>query len=153
MKTFMLLSFILLTACNQSLHYDKAVSITADFKPYVDDFVSEGKIVGKTIVIDNLSIHFIPTLEGSVIGECWGRNYGTAGTPSILISKEYWDYANEVERHVLLFHEMGHCVLGRNHVETMQPFGVTSIMYPYLESWTIYSNNWAYYMHELFYGF
>lgn len=149
----MLLSFILLTACNQSLQVDKGVSITSDFKPYVQDFIDEGKAVGKTIVIDNLSIHFIPALDGSVIGECWDRGHGTTGIPSILISKEYWDYANDVERRVLLFHEMGHCVLWRDHVETWQPFGVTSIMYPYLEGWTMYTNNWAYYMHELFYGF
>jgi hypothetical protein len=144
-----------LAGCNTKLHIEKLVSIDPTFQSYVNDFVREGKAVGKNIVIDNLSIHFTNNLTGETLGECFSYNHGTDGTPLILINSQDWLAEIDDYKRIVMFHEMGHCVLWREHITTFNgPFGyITSIMFPYIQNdVSIYYSNWSYYMKELFYG-
>lgn len=149
-----LLPLLLLLIGCQATHIPKGVIIEAQLQPYVDDFIAEGKSQGKSITIDNLIAKFAH-LDEDTLGECWRYDNADDGTPKILIDIDSWEDETDVERRVLLFHELGHCVLNREHIETWDINGliVSSIMYPYLESESMYSRNWTYYMWELFHGF
>ena len=34
-----------------------------------------------------------------------------------VLNISYWNKATDIEREVLLFHELGHCILGRSHLD------------------------------------
>jgi hypothetical protein len=53
-----------------------------------------------------------PTALGEIIGECYGVGYG-GGT--IEIDKSYWDNVDSLTQEILLYHELGHCVLSEGH--------------------------------------
>jgi hypothetical protein len=150
-KTLALLLFSLsLSSCSRGPIPGKVVDIAPEFKPYVEDFIANGKNQNVSIVIDDLSIQFGAMHYSNSIGECYMHDRGTSGTPEIVINKAAWDSYSVTSREALLFHEMGHCVLWREHVSTWTGSIVTSIMYPYIQVDSMYLNNWNYYMNELF---
>ena len=58
--------------------------------------------------VDHIPIYF-EDLDGFVIGTCYYsafRNY-------IEIDKNYWDEFNAAEKEQIIYHELGHCALGR----------------------------------------
>jgi hypothetical protein len=97
------------------------------FEHYVNLFQEQAADLGQTIEVSDLVIRFkhIPIEDKKVVlGICWrGGNH----VPTIDIDPEHWKGMSMVERELLMFHEMGHCLLRRDHVEDY-----TSIMNPYL---------------------
>jgi hypothetical protein len=47
----------------------------------------------------------------------------------ILISRQYWNKAEDVEKKALMYHELAHCALYKGH-----DYDPTSIMFPYVHS-------------------
>lgn len=39
----------------------------------------------------------------------------------VKIDQQYWDVSSDWERRMLVFHELGHCYLGKDHNDTMLP--------------------------------
>ena len=67
----------------------------------------------------------------------------------INIDPEFWAIASDVEKEEVVFHELGHCILGRDHEETVLEEGIPkSIMFPYVFEWE-YQNYRSYYVAEL----
>lgn len=65
----------------------------------LNDFGTTGEISG---------IH-----EDGVAGTC---QYGTH-INHVTVDIDYWNRANNLQREFVIFHELGHCVLGRDHEE------------------------------------
>jgi hypothetical protein len=132
----------------------KVVRIDPAFTSYVDDFVSDGAIVGYNVVIDDLIIEFTNNLTQETLGQCqFGDEYNT---PVITIDSQDWPNETDEYRKIVLYHELGHCQLNRQHVTTgtilQSNCSATSIMYPYIQDTTnMYSENWNWYVKELFY--
>lgn len=149
---FILMSLV---GCNQSL-IQKDLSLDPQLTPYAKEFVTTSEAYGHPLVIDNLSMHFGTNLGPDILGECWAKNKGINGTPTVLISSELWPDLSEIERKAVVFHELGHCVLWLEHDENWIRIGpdyiTRSIMYPYIQPEIIYLNYWNYYMNELFNG-
>jgi hypothetical protein len=62
------------------------------------------------VVVEDLIVKFGP-LDSSKLGLCTrGR-----GTPTITINEASWKALDEEEKEILLFHEMGHCILELTH--------------------------------------
>jgi hypothetical protein len=101
------------------------------FEHYVNLFQEQAADLGQDIQVSDLVIRFkhIPIEDEKVtLGVCWrGGNH----SPTIDIDPEHWKGMSMVQRELLMFHEMGHCVLRRSHVEDY-----VSIMNPYLISRT-----------------
>ncbi len=130
------------------------LSVDPEFQPYLDEFIQESKNQGRPVEVNNLSIQFVNTLPSETLGQCFSYNDGGDGTPIIIIDWQDWQIETPDYKKIVLFHELGHCVLWRQHIYTFNgPAGdVTSIMYPYiLHTTTVYTDNWDYYMHEMFY--
>ncbi len=120
------------------------VSIDSEFLPYVTQFHSDAiGTTGKEFKIEDLVMEFnndIINLNEN--GRCTTA-YNT--TPLIYISKQWWDAStDEIAKQTLVYHELGHCILGRLHNKTqvivtindgfggISPFIVyESIMNPY----------------------
>lgn len=82
---------------------------------YVIDLEKEG-IIGNISEIEN----------EHAVGVC---NYNANEPNTIIIDASYWKRVNELRREKIVFHELGHCLLGRHHRDDVDEKGVcVSIM-------------------------
>lgn len=99
--------------------------------------------------------NFVPIyfskLKGNHVGECrWFK--GLKLFRNIHLDEDYWEKSDEYEREALIFHELGHCVLDREHDDSIifvdsgpRP---KSLMNSFLFS--EYKKNRGYYIWEMF---
>jgi hypothetical protein len=95
-------------------------------EPYVESFKAEARQRGVltapvVAVFDDLR-HIVPPVEGkTVLGTC------TSGV--VRIDRSYWlrFTTTDADREALMYHELGHCALGRGHAE-----GWTAHTHPHL---------------------
>ncbi len=132
--------------------------IHPDVKPHVDRFIELGKQHrGADFTIPNINIDIGKAndltdqfLLSNVLGWCkpW------FSPREILLDEEYWQSAGTLDREQLVFHELGHCALDREHNETWaRDDWPTSIMYPSNEiDQHKYAAWYDYYIKELFTG-
>jgi len=103
---------LILLSCSCAVEFDVLA-----FKLYYDRFNHEAHIRNVNVDAYIMPIRFEPMPKGShAIGTCYLFDH-------IGINKEFWSWASEDQREVLIFHELGHCVLFQDHTETgiMQP--------------------------------
>lgn len=118
------------------------------YQKYVEGFVKAGKEQGVQISVATLQIlpdYKMPMAFGGVC---------VSSIKVIFINGKVWNQITNSQREGLIWHEMGHCVLGREH-ETYSLDGVHpgSIMYPSMfrgEALKFYIGNKSYYKRELF---
>lgn len=93
--------------------------ILKDFIRYVDGFYEQAKIRNVSVNKKNsdaLSIGYSFNLtDYNTLGEC------NVPATKIGISESYWLSASDAEKEVLVFHELGHCLLGRRHEDGLMP--------------------------------
>jgi hypothetical protein len=158
--SFKLISLIFLTslvACSKA----EPVKDYGVFAPYVEKFVQVASEQGRPVTIDQLQIRF-----GNA-EEVKGRSQVAAAiaictyyddVPTIVVDQKWWDEklpklkeSGSVAEQIL-FHEMGHCILKRHHVNEMDPIEQVpaSIMYSKYIKGDVYEKRRASYYEELF---
>jgi len=157
MKKLLLLLILVLPGCGTiditDIFIDKKLEIHPDLKKYVTKFEKVAKHHNKNIKIDNLILTFADDLgkndvrNASIIGKCYYED-----TPRVVIDEDhFYNSLDGNEKELLVFHELGHCILKRKHLKTKTKKGTPkSIMYPILFSGDTYSYHYKYYMKELF---
>jgi hypothetical protein len=125
---------------------------TDEFKLYAQKFEAYSAIYsGKPVSIYNLIIRFgTDPNKKTRVGWC-AIDYKK--TPTIYIKKDYWDVADNTRKEALMFHELGHCVLGRRHNSNSYegiPALPISLMYPNMEVASYYPYKKEEYLEELF---
>lgn len=116
-------------------------NIDPEFNSLVQKFEQEQN---ETVYVD---ITF-KKIEPPAVGLCWRYEESKTGV-SIEIDPDYWFSTTETKKEVLLFHELGHCILGRDHEEEKLYYTIPkSIMFPYVfeTSYLLYR---SYYVDEL----
>jgi hypothetical protein len=95
--------------------------VDAELASYLEDFIIEGEARGYQPVIDPgiLDIRF-DTLTGAVTGQCLTYSDGRR---EIKVSTSFWANAAAFDKEFLLFHELGHCLLDREHLDTQRADG------------------------------
>lgn len=144
MKYSLLFIFILI-GCGQNT---SQFSISG-FESYYGTFVGKTNTSSNNIIIQlgDLS-NYDPSSGLYYIGLCsYGQN------PTVTIDQGYWSTASEIDRQELIDHELGHCILGRQHRNDTLPNGnPASIMNAYHFSGAVMNQSSEYYYHELVYG-
>jgi len=113
-----------LSSCTES-HENE---IEAELQLYFNSFIEEASVHGMEISLDEIDIGgYIANIEErGTLGQC--KSYSN-GSKEIVIDQPYWDRVDEMEREYLVFHELGHCILGREHLDSRDASGIcTSIM-------------------------
>jgi hypothetical protein len=107
-KEYFILGFLILI---MSCHKEKVQIIPFIFEDYVEVFFQEANLRGQDIrLVDfNLEIDLVTIEDNNVAGRCI-RN-----RDKIEIDKGYWEDSDPQEKEWLIFHELGHCILDRNH--------------------------------------
>lgn len=130
------------------------VKHNTSFNKYIDQFQEEArKIRGESFTADNLIITFGigNTLSTGTNGRAINFN-GKGGLYNVvLINKDHWDGSSEHERELLIFHELGHNILGRVAHETtfINKYPISIMCFPKPMD-GMYSDNRDFYMKELF---
>ncbi|MCB0632332.1 MAG: hypothetical protein R2824_19250 [Saprospiraceae bacterium] len=127
-------------------------TIQEELVPYFDRFQEEGAARGVTVdfVAAQLSAVLDDIAEPNVSGQC----YYNGGDPNrLVIDRAFWSQASDIKREFVIFHELGHCYLGRSHLDTANPDGTcVSMMHSGLSGCRNAYNSWtrSAYLDELF---
>lgn len=116
---YWLIGILLISACNED---EEAVYVESELQAYFDAFEAEAQARNVSIDWNEASVSaYLSDIENaSVYGRCIRLS---EQNPKIEINQTYWDSASEMEREYLLFHELGHCVLGRKHDDSKDGSG------------------------------
>jgi len=126
---------VILLACGKS--NDFVYDVPWEFDLHVKKFEEEARARGQNITIDNLIIKY----DASVSSVYCGKSNVISSTNDvqkiILINPQAcWQNLTQLE--TLIFHELGHCILGRQHDTSRMPKGdAKTIMFP--DDITLYS--------------
>jgi beta-lactamase regulating signal transducer with metallopeptidase domain len=136
----------------------KAEVQLGEFASYLQQFQKASKTyalvnlkqINNELKIKNLKIELGTVNTDSELGVCELNRE----SPTIIINKNLWESLTQVQKEMLLFHELGHCILGRTHKNTFISADQTtipaSLMSSILISEKSYSNYRDYYLQELF---
>lgn len=121
-------------------------STDPEFIPYIQDFEY---YYGQDV---SIPIGFGDEKEG-IAGTCHYRwDHGRIVGDFIMVDRGYWPKMTFIQQKNLIFHELGHCVLGRDHVPWNN--GVmacpSSFMYEAVMSDYCLQTNWDLYIKEMF---
>lgn len=113
---FTLFSILLLffVACEkEQLEPITYLDVAAELCPYFQQFEEEAAARG--LIIDLEEAHIsgrLSTIQDGYIGLC-----ASTGVREIVIDENFWKRSSELSKELIVFHELGHCFLERNHLD------------------------------------
>lgn len=118
-----LLLVFLVMSCQEVTTSDLIVQETdPEIQVYFDKFEEEAAKRNVKVDLQDLRVYGIfEDLESSKGGTC---TYGENTPREVSINKNYWIYANPVQKAYLVYHELGHCALGLSHDDRKDEKGV-----------------------------
>ncbi len=128
---------------------NQPVYTDSSFNKYLDDFKSDAKRYKVDLDLYKLITVFSSDVESGIAAYCVPQR------KLVVVSRRAWYYLDSVGRKALLYHEWGHCILRRDHVDTISefpmPYCPVSLMYPSIELPSrCYGNSMESYNRELF---
>ncbi|MDX1906930.1 MAG: hypothetical protein SF053_07825 [Bacteroidia bacterium] len=108
----------------------KVYEVPSIIEPYIELFEEEAAKRGQTLTIDNLKVEFATDLlGGDAAGLCTFAS-ASSPTPHIRLDTTSFNWQNNLyHREILVLHELGHCILNRQHRDDFLPNGnIASIM-------------------------
>jgi hypothetical protein len=111
---FLLILLLLSTSACQKEAVD--LGIDDEILPYLTNFAEEAAFRGVDIDLENFNLeaYFTDISEVGVVGQC---QTFTDDSVDLLIEKDYWRRINTNKKEFLIFHELGHCILQRGHLD------------------------------------
>lgn len=130
---FLFIAVLLISACGRPIPPNWAV-------PYIELFNKEASLRGVEVNAFDAEFVIVEKLEGpdAVIGRCYYTDV------KIAVEEEFWKYASDTAREILIFHELGHCILKKGH-------STSGIMRPRLLNANHYRRNRTRFLDELFF--
>ncbi|MEP7196310.1 MAG: hypothetical protein ABI851_07295 [Saprospiraceae bacterium] len=104
------LTILICLSCNKDLVYN----VDDVFVEYLNNFQSEANLRGQDYSEKLKKINVqLTTLTQNISGQCMK----SGNVHSILIDHLIWNEYDHYSKEALLFHELGHCVLNRMHLD------------------------------------
>jgi len=113
-----ILSLIIIIFSGISCRKDEVIDsfVDSSLQDYFERFTEEGAL--RTVVVDyqasRVSGYIRLITTPNVIGQC---AHDPNEPSTVIIDRSYWNIATDLEREFLVFHELGHCVLNRDHLD------------------------------------
>jgi hypothetical protein len=118
------------------------------FAPYVQSFVNDSMKNGQAVEVNDLIVRFGPMRTKFERANC---SITEGQTPVITVNETTWNQITEPDRESMMYHELGHCILLREHRADVDVQGVpVSMMNPYALSTYVYESRRNGYVKELF---
>lgn len=131
LTSIFLLSIITLSGCGIPLPLQKDLVVkdrnavrqfattNPAFNQYVQEFEQRGRVIlnDGSFSVGDIPINFGDTENPAFQGVCFEY---PDGTKEIIIRESWWQGASDAYRESLVFHELGHCRLGRDHLDDVR---------------------------------
>jgi hypothetical protein len=111
-------------SCKKTEEALPVYTVEKDFEKYIETFKIEAAKRNVKIDLSNLIIKFNANIASEKCGQCTQKPGNALSQKTIEISRETicWKDAYDQTRESLIFHELGHCILGRiNHKDDLLP--------------------------------
>jgi hypothetical protein len=135
-----LLLLLLAVGCRATHDKDHIIyQVPEEVQPHLNSFMEEYESRGgdPMSLPLNLIIRWSDSMpDPDVVGYCQ-LNTLDMYLPEIVLLHSYWLSSDPVVREILVYHELGHCLLNYDHVET----DITDIMFPNLINSVYYREN------------
>ncbi len=139
-------------ACNETAVSSRDLSSSSyqfeGVSTYLESFDSYYfHYLGENLPISDMQVVMVDSFSvANVIGSC------NTGTKKISFLKSYWESANEAQKKLVVYHELAHCYLNRDHDSNTLNGLALSIMYPSAISASSFLTFESQYIEELFTG-
>lgn len=120
-STIFTLVFILL-GCTSKEEFVPLYNVPEEFQGIVEKFIKEAELRGYSYDIDNLIITYDENIDKDLCGKCNSNSQGQNEQKIISINPDKC-WVNDFQKETLIFHELGHCLLGRTHETALMPNG------------------------------
>ena len=146
-RIIMILSAFSLVSCQRA---PPQTIVDAQFVPYLNAFIQQAHENGRWVDDSRLSIEMSDSMPApQILGYCQVFDE----TQLVVISRAWWNSTGFTvsDREELIFHELGHCLLGLVHVNTLTIDGIpTTIMNAHHFAGGLYAVNREAYIAEEF---
>lgn len=107
---------------NQSCTSVSENEIEEELLVHFENFVEEAAINGLEISLAEIDISaYVENIESrGTLGQC--KSYSD-GSKQVVIDQQFWNRSSDIEREYIVFHELGHCILGRDHDDSKDESG------------------------------
>ena len=103
-----------LFSCTKEYGYD----VNSEVEPYFRLFETEAAERGYVFNLEadgiGATVDFIK--DGTTVGQCQTSDQGNK---RVFIDRAFWESFDHYEREFIVFHELGHCVLDRDHDDSV----------------------------------
>jgi hypothetical protein len=124
MRASLLIVLLLcLGGCSREDNFKPVYNVPAEFQPIIESFIHEASARGLSLEISNLIITYDENPESVYCGKCNSNALGTDVQKIISVNSTIQCWDNSIEQETLIFHELGHCILGRLHTSEQLPNG------------------------------
>ena len=105
----------LLFNCNKDEAGPQEVVIEEALQVYFENFQIEAAERGIQIDFEQAQVGgTIASIPGGVLGQC---QFNSNAPDRIVIDQNYWNRISAIKREFIVFHELGHCILDRRHLD------------------------------------
>jgi hypothetical protein len=118
-----LLASTLINGCSKDVEFNPVYDVPSDYQPFVDSFIQEAANRGYSIEINNLIINYDETIEAPHCASCNSRSSNKLVQKIVSINPNLRCWYTVEQHEALIFHELGHCILGRAHDDSTLPNG------------------------------
>lgn len=103
-------------------------------------------------LLSSLRVYMVDSFNEEILGaNVVGLCYDTNNRTNIYISKKEWESYDTYQREMLMFHELGHCILQLGHDRSQDRVGrPLDLMFPFNFDSDLYLENREYYVKHLF---
>ena len=130
-KNSLIACVIILIGCSHDGDFTPVLDVPAEFRPYVDSFIAAASERGHNITVNNLIITYDSSIANTYCAYSNITSSRNDVQKAIYLNPNIHCWQNSRQLEALLFHEMGHCILGRAHDASLLPNGdARSIMIP-----------------------
>lgn len=128
MIQYYIVFLLLIVSCGSSPTPSKDNNaIEADFKPYYDEFIEDLNIRNRRVSYGNIAIKFDAMRSPGNVGEC----HYLYPKHTVKINKKFWDNSSDAIKKIIIYHELGHCMLYKGHNSELNSINQPiSIMHP-----------------------
>ena len=156
--------FVLTLLLGCGIIEEEEKEIDQSFEDYLNLFIHEAEQRGYSISADHLvmrygeienpSLHiavcitYVPTNPAVTAvrkRSDWRKVFGAGKPPEVVVPPNNWEALSPTQKEITIFHELGHCLLNKDHTNDDD-----SVMSPFIISARLYSENRAALLDELF---
>ncbi len=121
-KTLISVFLIALISCQEEETFRPVYDVPKEFQSILEQFELEAIARGFDIEIENLIIKYDEGIEEIYCATCNSKSLDPNIQKIILINPDKC-WLNDFAKEALIFHELGHCILGRDHDNSLLPNG------------------------------